>query len=69
MSPLIGWKAREKECTILPTGRREHATNSLTMKKAIDELNSFVVGNSNLAKGISTSTGWPQVSLLARRGR
>ena len=57
VSVSIDWvESKEKEYTILPTGRREHAMQLVdNVKKAIDELNSFVVGNGNFGKGISTS--------------
>ena len=57
MSVSIDWvESKEKEYTILPTGRREHAMQLVdNVKKAIDELNSFVVGNGNFVKGISPS--------------
>lgn len=53
----LDWvESKEREYTILPTGEREHAMQLVdNVKKAIDELNSFVVGNDNFGKGISTS--------------
>ena len=49
-------ESKEREYTILPTGEREHAMQLVdNVKKAIDELNSFVAGNDNFGKGISTS--------------
>ena len=53
----LDWvESKEREYTILPTGEREHAMQLVdNVKKAIDELNSFVAGNDNFGKGISTS--------------
>lgn len=53
----LDWvESKEREYTILPTGEREHAIQLVdNVKKAIDELNSFVAGNDNFGKGISTS--------------
>ena len=52
VSVSLDWmESKEREYTILPTGEREHALQLVdNVKKAIDELNTFVVG-----KGISTS--------------
>ena len=53
----LDWvESKEREYTILSTGEREHAMQLVdNVKKAIDELNSFVAGNDNFGKGISTS--------------
>lgn len=53
----LDWvESKEREYTILPTGEREHAMQLVdNVKKAIDELNTFVAGNDNFGKGISTS--------------
>ena len=53
----LDWvESKEREYTILSTGEREHAMQLVdNAKKAIDELNSFVAGNDNFGKGISTS--------------
>lgn len=57
VSVSLDWmESKEREYTILPTGEREHALQLVdNVKKAIDELNTFVVGNDNFGKGISTS--------------
>ena len=57
VSVSLDWmESKEREYTILPTGEREHALQLVdNVKKAIDELNSFVAGNDNFGKGISTS--------------
>ena len=57
VSVSLDWtESKEREYTILPTGEWEHALQLVdNVKKAIDELNTFVVGNDNFGKGISTS--------------
>ena len=57
VSVSLDWmESKEREYTIPPTGEREHALQLVdNVKKAIDELNTFVVGNDNFGKGISTS--------------